>query len=297
MFASFIMAGRKQAAFFVLLTTLLSLILPPVSIFSGAAIALITLKISWQQGLLYSLIGSVVLATVTYLLKQDASLGFLAGFIGWLPIVLFAAILAQTQSWQSTLQAVLTTAVLGVLLFHAYQVDIISFWQNNLERVKPAIAEAYQLGNEQTDELVKNLSKWMTGVFAALIAISSTLVVLLARHWQAMLYNVGGFGKEFRQLRVGLLPAIVVVFCIIVAILSKNTLAIEILIIAVCIFMLQGVALVHGIVKQQGMKPYWLVGLYVLLFIMLPQMTVLLAAFGIIDNFVDFRRKLATRSD
>jgi uncharacterized protein YybS (DUF2232 family) len=41
------------------------------------------------------------------------------------------------------------------------------------------------------------------------------------------------------------------------------------------------------------MKPVWLIALYVLLFILLVQMFVLLAAFGIIDNFVDFRRKLA----
>ncbi|HIO91939.1 MAG TPA: DUF2232 domain-containing protein, partial [Leucothrix mucor] len=261
------------------------------------AIALITLRISWQQGLIYSLLGSAVLATVTYLLKQDASLGFLAGLIGWLPIVFFAAVLAQTRSWQSTLQAILVVSAIGVLLFHAYQVDTVLFWQTSLEPFKPALTEAYQLESNQIDELIQSMSKWMTGVFAAAVAVSAALALLLARHWQAMLYNPGGFGEEFRQLRVGKVSAIAMIVCIVLAILSNNIIATELLIIAVGIFMLQGIALAHSIVNQRGMKPFWLVALYVLLFILLAQMIVLLAAFGIIDNFVDFRRKIASRSD
>jgi len=77
----------------------------------------------------------------------------------------------------------------------------------------------------------------------------------------------------------------------------RSSIAIEILIIAVGIFMLQGIALAHSIVHQLEMKLGWLVALYLLLFILLAQMFVLLAAFGIIDNFVDFRRKIASRSD
>ena len=295
--ASFIMAGRKQAAFFIVLTTLLSLILPPVGLFSGAAIALITLKIGWQQGLIYSLLGSVVLATVSYLLKQEISFEFFAGLIGWLPIVFFATILAQTRSWQSTLQAILVVTILGVLLFHAFQPDTALFWQSYIEQLKPALKETYQLESSDVNKLIQSITQWMTAAFAAAVAISTALALLLARHWQAMLYNPGGFAEEFRQLRVGRIPAIIMVACIVIAILSDNKMAIEILVIAVGIFMLQGVAIAHGIVNQREMKPYWLVGLYVLLLILLAQMIVLLAAFGIIDNFVDFRRKTASRSD
>lgn len=297
MMASFIMAGRKQAAFFILLTTLLSLLIPPLGLFSGAAIALITLKINWQQGLIYSLLGSVVLATVTYFLKQDASFGLFAGLLGWLPIVLFATILAQTGSWQHTLQAILVATIVGLLLFHAFQPDTALFWQSYLEQVKSALAEAYQLESSETDELVRSISQWMTAVFAAAVAISAALALLLARHWQAMLYNPGGFGEEFRQLRVGKTPALIMVVCIVIALFSDSSLAIEVLVIATGIFALQGVALVHGVVAQREMKPYWLVALYVLLFLFLAQMIVLLAAFGIVDNFVDFRRKTALRSD
>ncbi len=290
--ASFIMAGRGQAAFFVILSTLLSLILPPIGLFSGAAIALITLRISWQQGLIYAFLGSAVLAIVTYLFKQDVSLGLNAGLIGWLPIVFFAAILAQTGSWERTLQAILATTITGILLFEFYQPEPTLFWKTTLEQFKPMLQEAYKLGSTEVDKLIQSMSKWMTGVFAAVIAVTVALALLLARHWQAMLYNPGGFAKEFRQLRIGKIPALIMVVCIASAILIKSSLAIEVLIVAVGIFMLQGIALTHSVVYQLEMKAGWLVALYVLLFVLLVQMFVLLAAFGIIDNFVDFRRKL-----
>ncbi|MCK5918311.1 MAG: DUF2232 domain-containing protein [Cocleimonas sp.] len=291
--ASFIMAGRGQAAFFIILSTLLSLILPPVGVFSAAAIALITLRISWQQGLLYTFLGSAILAIVSYLLKQDAPLGVIAGLIAWLPIVFFATILAQTGSWQRTLQALLAVTMIGVLLFHAYQPEPALFWQTTLEQLKPMLQEAYKISSSEADTLIQSMSSWMTGVFIAAIAVTVALALVLARHWQAMLYNPGGFGEEFRQLRIGKVFALIIVACIVLAIVMRSTIAIEILIIAVGIFMLQGIALAHGVVHQLEMKPGWLVALYILLFILLAQMFVLLAAFGIIDNFVDFRRKIA----
>lgn len=295
--ASFIMAGRGQAALFIILSTLMSLILPPLGIFSGAAIALVSLRIGWQQGLVYSLLGSAVLAIAAYLLKQDAPMGLIAGLVGWLPVVFFASILTQTRSWQSTLQAVLIVTIGGVILFHVFQPDTAAYWQTWLEQAKPALKESYQLTEQQIGDLIINASTWMTGIFAAGIALSAVIALLLARHWQAMLYNPGGFAEEFRELRIGFHPAVAVILCIFAVIVSKNPLAVEILIIAVGIFMIQGVALVHSIIHQLGMKPGWIIGLYILLFVLLVQMVILLAAFGIIDNFVDFRKKLSARSD
>ena len=52
--AGFIMAGRIQAAIFVIVSTLISLLLPPMIVFSNAAIGLITLRKGWQQGIIYS---------------------------------------------------------------------------------------------------------------------------------------------------------------------------------------------------------------------------------------------------
>ncbi len=287
------MAGRKQAAFFIILSTLLSLILPPVGLFSGAAIALITLRIGWQQGLIYTLLGSAVLAIVTYFFEQDASLGISTGLLSWLPIVFFASFLAQTGSWQGTLQALLVASLAGVLLFHLYEPEPALFWQKTLKQFKPVLQEIYRLNSADVDKLIADMVGWMTAIFIAAIAVTVALALLLARHWQAMLYNRGGFSKEFRELSVGKTPALVMVVCIVLSIVMNSTLTVEILIIGVSLFMLQGLAVAHSIVYQLEMKAGWLIALYILLFVLLAQMFVLLVAFGIIDNFIDFRAKIA----
>ena len=63
--AGFIMAGRMQAAIFVIVSTLVSLMLPPMLVFSNAAIALITLRKGWQQGIIYALLATITLMLVS----------------------------------------------------------------------------------------------------------------------------------------------------------------------------------------------------------------------------------------
>ncbi len=288
--AGFILAGRMQAAIFVIVSTLISLMIPPLVVFSNAAIALITLRKGWQQGIIYALLASTTLVMMSVFLKQQASSGLLAGLATWLPIVLIASALAITNSWSKTLQLVLLIATAGVLLFHVIYPDAAAYWKPVLEQLKPLLKQAYQFSDTQIDENINTVANWMTGTFAAAFALISILSLIIARNWQAMLYNPGGFGEEFRQIRLGKPVAIALLAGIAIAVLSTNHLIIELIMVGVAIFMFQGLSLAHALVKQRDMKSGWLVGLYVLMFLLLIQMIVLLATFGIIDNFVDFRR-------
>ena len=58
---------------------------------------------------------------------------------------------------------------------------------------------------------------------------------------------------------------------------------------------LQGLAVVHGMVRETGAHVGWLVAVYVLLVITLPQMVLTLSAAGLVDNWIDFRRIVARR--
>ena len=93
------MAGRIQAAIFVVLSTLISLMIPPLIVFSNAAIALITLRKGWQQGIVYTLLATATLIVISVLMKQTASSGLLAGLATWLPMIIIASALAITRSW------------------------------------------------------------------------------------------------------------------------------------------------------------------------------------------------------
>lgn len=293
--AGFIMAGRIQAAFFVVVSTLVSLMLPPMIVFSSAAIALITLRKGWQQGIIYSLLATATLMVISGLLQQDVSRGLLAGLVSWLPILFIASILATTNSWSKTLQLILLIAVVGVLLFHFLYPDAATFWVQLLEPLKPLLKQSYQFGDAKIDESIKVASQWMTGTFAAAFALLTIVSLMIARNWQALLYNPGGFGEEFRQIRIGRQASIGLLIGIALAVFTNNQLITELIMVAIAIFMFQGLSLAHGLVKLRGMGTGWLIALYVLMFILLIQMIVLLATFGLIDNFVDFRQKQASK--
>ncbi len=293
---SFIMAGRIQAAIFVVLSTLISLLLPPLVVFSNAAIALITLRKGWQQGILYALLATITLVIVSLLLKQQASSGFVAGLATWLPVVLIASALAMTKSWSKTLQLTLLISVAGVLFFHLMHPDAAAFWEPVLQKMKPMLQQAYQLSDSKLDETINNAAAWMTGTFAAALAIITILSLIIARNWQARLYNPGGFGEEFRQIAIGKQASIAFLVGITLAVITANQLIIELIMIGVAVFMFQGLSLAHSIVKQRGMSIRWLIGLYVLMFLLLIQMIVLLATFGLVDNFADFRRRVVNKN-
>ena len=292
--AGFIMAGRIQAAIFVVLSTLVSLLIPPLIVFSNASIALITLRKGWQQGALYTLLATATLVVVSALLQQESGSGIVAGIATWLPIVLIASVLAMTSSWNKTLQLTMLLGIGGVLAFHLIYPDSDAFWKPMLDKMKPLIQQAYQLGEGNIDEKIDKAVSWMTGTFAAAFSIFAIISLIVARNWQARLYNPGGFGEEFRQIAIGKQAAIAILVCIAIAVLTSNQLIVELIMVGVVIFMFQGLSLAHALVKQREMNSGWLVGLYVLMFLLLIQMIVLLATFGIIDNFVDFRKKVSS---
>ncbi len=293
--ASFIMAGRMQAAIFVIVSTLISLFLPPMIVFSNAAIALITLRKGWQQGVAFTLLATLTLVLISVVLQQSAGSGVIAGLINWLPMVLLASALAMTKSWGKTLLLILAFSAIGILLFHLIQSDANAYWKPMLEQMKPFLQkmqQANQSSGKGIDETINNAASWMTGTFAAALAIISILSLIIARNWQALLYNPGGFGEEFRQIRIGKQASIALVVAIVIAALSRNQLIIELIMVGIAIFLFQGLSLAHAMVKNRGMSSRWLIGLYILMFLLPVQMIVLLATFGIIDNFADFRAKL-----
>ena len=59
-------------------------------------------------------------------------------------------------------------------------------------------------------------------------------------------------------------------------------------------FGIQGLAIVHAIVVARDKSKAWLVTMYVLLVIMLPQMVMMLATLGVLDQWFNFRKRSQT---
>lgn len=287
--ARFIMAGRLQAAGFVIIFALL----PLFGLFSNAAIALVTLRKGWQEGLLLTLIGSIALAIFTYIDQHNMAFGFFIAWIQWAPIVLFAVILTQTVSWSMTLQGLFGLSVLSVFLLHIIIPDAATFWLelfNSTMKTANLSAEDQQ-SIQVLEQRITQITPFIGGAIVAMSSIVINIALLMARSWQAQLYNPGGFGEELRELRIGKPTALIVLGLVVVAFFSQVDLVMELLICGVAIFLFQGIALIHALVKLRNMRQLWLVIMYILLILLNVHMAVILAAVGIIDSFADFRQQ------
>jgi len=122
------------------------------------------------------------------------------------------------------------------------------------------------------------------------VVFSTVSSLLLARWWQAGLYNPGGFGREFRALRLSRVAAGVAAVLCVAALTVGGEVLQGLALATVALFVFQGLAVVHGVVARRGMATGWLVALYVLVLFLAPQVMAGLTLVGIADAWADFRK-------
>ncbi len=291
--AAFVLRGRWQAVLVTVIGAVLAQLFLPLGYFSGAAVALVTLRLGWQKGLsviVLSMIAVGVLQPVLSPVFGRTGLGMLLTAALWLPVWAIAQSLRRTmQPGRSVMLATLfgLMVVLGLSLASE---DPVAWWQQTLNQaMEPALQELPQVEQEQLKAGVGELALIMSGTSAMLLGLSLIISLVIGRWWQAMLYNPGGFGDEFRQLRLGKTSASVLLLILVAAGLSGNEfMAHNLPMVVLLPFMLQGLAVIHAIVKQRNAHAGWLAGTYALLFVTGP-MALLLAFAGVADNWFDFR--------
>jgi hypothetical protein len=292
-----VMAGRLQAVSITVLFAVLALFLPPFSLLSSGAVGLVSLRNGWQAGLSIIGIGTIILSLMS-LLIGDPTVGLVYGLSSWLPVLLVAHVLRQTSSWQLTFQVIVGLMVVIMLMVHVLVPDLNSLWQTLLnEMFAPVIEQASPDEASQFRELIERVSGLMTGVLAASVMSSTVLALFIARSWQAQLFNPGGFGEEFRELRLGIPSAGIAVAAFVAALLIQAPWIQELAVIVILPFFFQGIAVIHGINRLLNWHVAVLVVMYFLMILALPQMMALLSATGLIDSFIDFRKRLVSKAD
>jgi hypothetical protein len=293
--AAFIMAGRWQAIAGVVGFALLGLLVPPLTLLSGAALGLVTLRLGAARGV--SVLGPalLVMTAVSAIVLGAAWIGLVYSAIQWVPVLLLALVLRHTLSLALALSAATAMGLATVLAVELLAPDIESLWIALLDQVvRPALQNA-SIPAETADTLLQQAAQVMTGGFVAASLLSLALTLLLARWWQALLYNPGGFRQEFTGLQLGRPAASVVLALAAGALLTKASLMIELAMVASVMFFLQGIAVAHAVFAATTYPALWLAGVYGLLLLALPQMMAGLATLGAADAFADFRARLARK--
>jgi hypothetical protein len=295
--ANTIMRGPMAAILVTSVTAMLGLLLPPLGYLSAAAVGLVTLRLGLAEA--GKVVAGAVLATaVLGLVTLGNALTPLAFLLMlWLPLLVTAWSLRRTSDLARSLLLAGLFGVMVVLGFHVGVDDPAGWWRGLLQRMTA------QVTAEQREVLLPALDEiagLMTGMVGAAVALGVALSLFLARWWQALLFNHGGFSREFRALRLGRGPALVTVLLLALnwAQLPGIALLNDLLPLALLLSMMQGVAVVHGVVAGTGARKGWLVAMYVML--LLPMVTtptaLTLAVAGMVDNWMDFRAYFGARN-
>ena len=275
----------------------LSLMLPPFSILSGAAVGLVTLRLGARSGvvLMAGATLAVGLLAMFSLGNPAPALMFLTAL--WLPLWLLASLLRATRSMPLTLMLAGGLGLLGVLIVYMLLDDVAAWWYDILLQVfRPVMDEGGLSDQDVVLTALQGISQVMTGMMAAGMVLNAVMCLFLARGWQAQLFNPGGFRQEFQQIRLGRLPSALTVVLVLLYVPQMGTvsnMAGDMLIVLLSLYMLQGLSLAHAVVAAKKLHVAWLVALYMLAFVVLPQLMLVVATVGLLDTWIDFRRRFA----
>jgi len=288
------MQGRAQAGIAVVVTALLALLFSPLSILSNGLVMLATLRNGPREGLL--VVGISVLAMVLLgglLFFQPLVLGVL-GLMLWLPSWGLALVLGRSGSLMRALEAAVLAGMALVLMQYLLLSDPAAFWGGLLQDYMVVRSDSSVVSEDQQRALLDATLGWMPGGIGGVWALSAALALTFGRWGQALLAGcAGAFGSEFRALRVAR-PWLWGVPVLLLAGLAGDqpNLAGQLQVVVLTLFLLQGIAAVHGLVALAGGRRSWLFGLYFLLIVGLPHSLMAISVAGYADGWLDFRARV-----
>lgn len=294
--ARFILKGQSQAALVAATMAILGLAIPPAAWISAAAIVLVTLVNGPKSGLVttaFSLLGAAIFA---FLIFSAPQLALVFVLIAWLPAWILASVLRQTISLSYSLQVLTVISLLAVIMFYVLAPDIGELWREPLDIMVKQLAQ-------QSDEFslleLQKTEDWivafMPGLFVSSIMFGTMLSLFLGRWWQAVFYNPGGFGKEFRRLDLGKVTALIAIAIMVAAMVLANVFAAAIVSVVFVLYSIQALSLFHAAIKIRQLNTVWLFVVYLLMFF-IPHLMLLLILASIADPWLDIRQRISRKA-
>lgn len=277
--AQYVMRGPLQAGGVAAVTTAV-----PLLFWIGAAVVgLVVLRLGLRQGLnigLWALLPALGWA----LYGQDPT-----ALVVVLETMLMALILRTSGTWEKALLSGAFLAILtGLMLPLMYPALLNDLVQSGVEFYKQYNAEiAQELGSDLELIIRDTMTASMAGTYFA----TAVGMTMLARGWQAALYNPGGFRKEFHSLR---LSPVIAVLCAVTMMIGP-VLGLNSLLLAWAAgtpLFLAGLSLVHGVVARKQWSVQWLVMFYIALLLLGPSLMMLLLVLAFVDSWLDIRRRI-----
>lgn len=277
--AQYVMRGPLQAGGVAAVTTAI-----PLLFWIGAAVVgLVILRLGISQGLNVGLWALLPALGWSWFGQDPTALAVL------LQVMLMASMLRTTLSWERALLGGSFLAIVTGLMLPVIYPDLL----DDLVQAGVSFYEQYNADVAQTlgSDLEKVIRDTMNASMAGTYFATGIGMTMLARAWQAGLYNPGGFRKEFHALRLS--PAVAVVCAVTMVVgpvLGLNSMLL--VWVAGTPLFLASVALVHGLVGRKKLSGQWLVLFYIALVLLGPSLMILLVVLAFVDSWLDIRRRI-----
>lgn len=304
--AEFIVRGRLQAGAMAVLGYLIPLLTP-------VTVALVTLRKGASEGTIILFLG-LLPALLSLLMSDGSSVVIWVTLLSLIVVYVPAIVLRITVSLPAMIVSSLLTATLISVLITTFSAgyidrlveslsDRIVSAQEQVEASRDTNTESNSTyeGTESSSDPVAELSDSdaptvgrvsIVGMITYILAFNGLTGVLIGRWLQAIAFNPGGFGSEFRELRLNLpLSAI----CFALSLLLRfqgdeyiwwsNLFALPLVMVAI--------AIAHSFAKARDVSTPWLVLFYLATIIFMP----VVICIGFVDAWVNFRDRFAQRND
>lgn len=309
--AGFILKGPLQAALVIAAMAVLGLLLPPVTWLSAAAVALVTLVNGYKQGLFTTAIayvGAVIFSTLIFsnmtevpdfspAVAMEMVLYFV--LLVWLPAWLFAMILQRTVSLGLVMQLLTGLSLVITAVFYLVYPDFGELWRDQFDQFIAQLVVSLE-GQGDADTIASlqviedGLIHLLPGLFVSSLMLGTLISLLIARWWQAVYFNKGGFETEFQSLALGKFSALAALAIIVLALLQGSYMMYSFLMIILMMYYVQGTAIMHAVFKLRKWHTAWMVLLYGLI-LFLPQVMLLMIFMGIADSWINIRQRVTSQ--
>ena len=284
-FAAWLLAKPQNAVLGLAVTLLIPWVPPQLT--SGVILALLVVAQGPRMAVIEALVAAAVMIVVSLLFGVSVASIVVLATVAWVPVLLLAVLLVTTRSLTLTTQVSVILAVAGLLGFHVVVADPVAFW----EPVLVAMGElARQSGLELNTELLN----------AELMTVSTTLAFWILPT-AAMLLGYGLYRKLpgetrsyglFRDLSFGKVIAVALAIVSLLAFAIDSSVLQGVAAVLFVAFCVQGVALVHWMHAQEMLPLGVVISMYILLPLLQVLLVTVLAVFGYMDAWFEFRRRM-----
>lgn len=275
--ARWAMDSRRQA----LIATTVSMAFPLLFWLGAALIALIVMREGEKEG--RSIAFWAVLPTFAWLAMGDAT-----PLIVLLGSFFLATIVRQSNrlDW-----AMMMSAGIGIVVYFLLPSLLPEVLPLVISNSEDALTQGLQQRPEIAAQLQPLVAPIVQGVLAALHVLIFILCLLLGRYWHSELDHPGGFGTEFKQLRLSPWFALLVVLAVLTSEQMQPQLVGLLPLLTVPVA-LAGLAVFHGVVTITKASSTWMVVFYAAFLVLGPYMYTLLIFVALLDTLINIRTRL-----